>query len=219
MDIVTGALPSLIPKLADLVAGEYNLRKGVKGEIMALQDHLESVMGALEDSSRTPADQLDESTQDWSRKVRDLSYDMQSSVDRFMVRCKADKQARHHGFKDIIHNSVYLLIQPIIRHKFAAEIKNIKGRIHEMDRRRPRYNIDDNPHKYVTIDPRLSALFVEEAKLVGIDSAKAEMIKIMLEGNESSMQQGKIVSIVGFGGLGKTTLANVVYRELRKIRL
>jgi len=36
MEVVTGALPSLIPKLADLIAGEYNLQKGLKGEIKFL---------------------------------------------------------------------------------------------------------------------------------------------------------------------------------------
>jgi Holliday junction resolvasome RuvABC ATP-dependent DNA helicase subunit len=52
-------------------------------------------------------------------------------------------------------------------------------------------------------------------ELVGIEESREEVIKILMEGNEVSKEQNKIVSIVGFGGLGKTTLANVVYEKLR----
>lgn len=47
MEIVTGAIPSVITKLGDLLIGEYNLQKGVKGEIRFLQSELESMKGAL----------------------------------------------------------------------------------------------------------------------------------------------------------------------------
>ena len=33
MEVVTGALPSVITKLGELLIGEYNLQRGVKGDI------------------------------------------------------------------------------------------------------------------------------------------------------------------------------------------
>jgi hypothetical protein len=45
MEVVMGALPSVITKLGELLIGEYNLQKGVKGEIRFLQSELESMQG------------------------------------------------------------------------------------------------------------------------------------------------------------------------------
>lgn len=79
MDVVTGALPSVISKLGDLLIGEYNLQKGVKGEIRFLQSELESMKGALEKLSNTPADQIDIQDKIWVRDLRELSYDIEDT--------------------------------------------------------------------------------------------------------------------------------------------
>ncbi|KAF8685257.1 hypothetical protein HU200_044078 [Digitaria exilis] len=84
MEFFTGALPSLLPKLAALATDEYNLQKGLKGEIKFLHAELESVQGALVDISKVPEDQLPSGDKIWARNMRDLSYDMEDSIDKFM---------------------------------------------------------------------------------------------------------------------------------------
>jgi hypothetical protein len=63
----------------------------------------------------------------------------------------------------------------------------------------------------VAVDPRLSALYKDSTTLVGIDTQKEDLVKWV----EDEEKQLKVMSIVGFGGLGKTTLANEVYHEVK----
>ncbi|KAF8685259.1 hypothetical protein HU200_044081 [Digitaria exilis] len=84
MELFTGALPSLLHKLAALATDEYNLQKGLKGEIRLLHAELESLQGALVDISKVPVDQLPSGDKIWARNMRDLSYDMEDSIDKFM---------------------------------------------------------------------------------------------------------------------------------------
>jgi hypothetical protein len=72
MEIAAGALPNLLPKLAELLSGEYNLQTDVKGGIIFLQAELESMQGALEKISKTPADKLDDQDKVRARKVKEI---------------------------------------------------------------------------------------------------------------------------------------------------
>ncbi|KAJ1276409.1 hypothetical protein BS78_05G212600 [Paspalum vaginatum] len=217
MEVVTGALLNVITKLGDLLAGEFNLHKGAKGEIRFLQVELESMQAALRKHSDTPADQLDVQDRIWARDLRELSYDIEDAVDTLLL--------VHHGrsgeltccprsLKELIHRSCDLLSRFQARRRVAAEIRGIKRRVVEVGERRERYKVSggDAPTKPVTVDPRLPARYEKVTNLVGIGRARDEVIEILMGGGETSEV---IVSIVGFGGLGKTTLATVAYQQLR----
>uniref|UniRef100_A0A8I6Z8G8 NB-ARC domain-containing protein n=1 Tax=Hordeum vulgare subsp. vulgare TaxID=112509 RepID=A0A8I6Z8G8_HORVV len=73
-----------------------------------------------------------------------------------------------------------------------------------------RYKIDESSSSVPAkdrVDPRLRAVYKDAAELVGIDGPKDELVKWL---NEEEGQSLKFVSIVGSGGLGKTTLANQI---------
>jgi len=220
MEVVTGALPSVITKLGELLAGEYNLQKGVKGEIKFLKSELESMKGALEKISNTPPDRLDIQDKIWARDLRELSYDIEDNIDTFMVHGKSDESAMLRGIKKFVDRSVSLFKKAKIRHKIATDISDIKSRVVEVHERRLRYNVNngvDKPTTTTVVDPRLFAQFKEAKELVGIDETRDELIKVLMDENGMPFQQGKIVSIVGFGGLGKTTLAKAVYEKIRSL--
>ena len=97
-------------------------------------------------------------------------------------------------------------------------IDDIEKQLQEVADRRARYKIDDivaNPAPATTVDPRLSAYYTKASQLVGIDEPRDKLIEMLSirEGDRSSNEM-KIISIVGFGGLGKTTLAKAVYDKV-----
>ncbi|CAL4991220.1 unnamed protein product [Urochloa decumbens] len=214
MEVVMGVMSRLILKIGDLLVGEYKLQKGVKGEIMFLQPELESMQGALKEITKVPSDQIDSQDKVWASDVRELCYDIEDSIDTFMVRCTGSEPAGPDGMRGFINRSLDLLTRLRMRRKVATDIRDIKRRVIEAGERRERYKID--VIKPAAVDPRLLAHYKKATELVGIDEARDEVISILMEGDGMSNQHGKVVSIVGFGGLGKTTLANVVYEKLKE---
>ncbi|CAD6268899.1 unnamed protein product [Miscanthus lutarioriparius] len=173
--------------------------------------------GALEKISEVPPDQLPSGDKIWARNIRELSYDIEDNIDTFMVQVKGHHQpAKKLGFAMQFGEKILgPLMQLRIRRKIAIDIREIRGRVVEVHDRRRRYEVNYSVDKPVKVDPRALVQYEKVTELVGIEELRDKVIKILMEGSEVSKEQDKIVSLVGFGGLGKTTLANVVYEKLR----
>jgi Holliday junction resolvasome RuvABC ATP-dependent DNA helicase subunit len=61
------------------------------------------------------------------------------------------------------------------------------------------------------VDPRLRAVYKDATELVGIDGPRDELVRWLNEKEDESL---RFVSIVGYGGLGKTTLATQIRANL-----
>lgn len=220
MEVTAGAMTALLPKLARLLKDEYNLEKHVKEGFKSLEIELTMMHAALRKVAEVPLDQLDDQVKIWASKVREISYDMEDAVDAFMVRVEDDSHSGPSTFKNRVKRSIKKISKLFRKakelHQIADVIKEAQALAQQMAGLRERYSGLELQNNGVaaTIDPCLTALYIDATDLVGIDHAREELIKILTEGEDSSKQKLKIISIVGFGGLGKTTLARAVHEKI-----
>uniref|UniRef100_A0ACD5TCJ6 Uncharacterized protein n=1 Tax=Avena sativa TaxID=4498 RepID=A0ACD5TCJ6_AVESA len=219
MDLALGAMGSLLPKLGQLLSEEYKMQTSVKQDIEAFSRELGSMRAALQRVAEVPRDQLDGEVKLWAGDVRELSYDMEDIVDSLLVRVKGSgADSDMDGFKELISKMKSLFKKGKARRQIAMAIKDIKEQVQDVASRHERYKADGVFANLAaatrnTVDPLPVALYEDKQRIVGIENARDELIEKLCLTDAS--KNPKILSIVGFGGLGKTTLAKAVYDELQ----
>lgn len=225
MELVTGALGNLIPKLGELLKDEYNLHKGLKDEVTSLSEELKSAHATLCTVANVPpGHELNKVVKLWSDDVREASYDMEDALDTFLVRVEGCEPADPHGAKwfNLKEKITRLFHKSKDRHKIADMIKDIKKRVDEVAERRRRYQVGGDIVAWSaapssSIDPRLTSMYKEVRQLVGINQPRDDIISLLSThgGDDASKREVKVVSVFGVGGLGKTTLAKASYDTLK----
>jgi len=205
----TGVMNSLLSKLSILLSDQYKQLKGVRKDIEFLSRELAHMSAALETLANM--EKLEPQTKVWRDMVRETAYDIEDCIDIFMHH--RGQGVDKDGLLDKISGKVSKLRA---NYKLANKIQELKARVVEQSESRDRYKIAEAAATSTVppVDPRIQAMFEDAKRLVGIDGPRDEITQWLMEEGDTS-EQLKVVSIVGFGGLGKTTLANQVYSKIK----
>ncbi|CAN6329270.1 unnamed protein product [Urochloa humidicola] len=217
LSVATGALKPILKKLPAVLQEEYKRYKGAPDEVKSLTKELEAMDAFLLNMSEE--EDLDPQDSSWMNEVRELSYDMEDSLDKFLL-CVHDKSADPKGFTNKAKN---LASRFWTRRDTVKVIEGLKKQVTEVGERNQRYKNPSTTTKttgYKTVDQRALHIYKDASHLVGIKRPKEELIQFLKGGDRgfaASSQQLKAVSIVGDGGIGKSTLAEQVYKELKPL--
>ncbi|XBJ20703.1 hypothetical protein VPH35_011490 [Triticum aestivum] len=129
VSIGTGAMNSLLVKLTALLSDEYKLLTGIRKQIDFLKRELSRMQILLE--TLVGMEKLDGLAKGWRDNVRDLSYDMEDCIDRFM-----DRLGRGGAKPKFMKRTARQLKTLWAHHDIATQIKELKARVMEESERR-----------------------------------------------------------------------------------
>ncbi|EMS60860.1 putative disease resistance protein RXW24L [Triticum urartu] len=205
-----------------LVGEEYQQLRRVGGKVAELSDELDTMNAILRMLSDADESAVDHFIRVWMKQVQELAYDAEDCVHLyiFRIRCR-----RRDGL--LVWSKTKRIVATLFpRRRLARQINALRARAVVISERHARYGVSREALLRITTSSLAAPAPVsghalgrpaanDPHHLVGItDQANtlADMVKSM-SNNERDMKL-KVFSIVGFGGLGKTTLAMEVCRHL-----
>ncbi|OVA05103.1 Disease resistance protein [Macleaya cordata] len=213
-----------IGKLNDLVSQEANLLLGVDEQVRLLQNKLDWMLVFLKAADVKRRE--DERVKLWVRQIRDVTFHAEDVIDEFMVKISTlqYRQKTGHGFVGSLTRCISCTYKLPLLHELANQIKDINAKVEEISANKSNYGIEtgeslmisssSNDDYWSTMQKAKKVPIVEEADVVGNEDSIQDVKSLLLEGEP----RRTVVSIVGMGGLGKTTLAKKVYESSNDVK-
>ncbi|XP_074556779.1 disease resistance protein Pik-2-like [Curcuma longa] len=217
MKVVDFSFQSIAGKLERMLEEEASLLAGVEDDVRYIVAELKSIIAFLTNMSTRR--NLNDRMQNWVREVREVAYDAEDSIDEFECHLRSTPYDEL-GAKGLFMRFCHCLKSLKARHSVASELKKLKVEVEDIRKRHDRYSHPNEATSFATAtgldmadrysDPRIIRHFVEEAQLVGIDQSRDTLIEWVMDENCLDLTT---ISLVGFGGLGKTTLMKTIYEN------
>ncbi|TYI31932.1 hypothetical protein ES332_A04G021700v1 [Gossypium tomentosum] len=216
-------LELLSAKLLDSVLNFVADHRQVHQQLKLWQSILPEIKAVLNHAEEKQI--KDEAVKNWLDDLQDLAYDVDDILDNFAyqeLRLKLQKtqpQACTSKVQKLIPTCCtgghFSPISFMFNAKMISKIKAITDRLNSLNTRRSSLGLSEIMSQGATSKgkkPRLqpTSLMDEAVEYVGRANEKQEMLELLKSNNSDGVC---VLSIVGMGGIGKTTLAQLVYND------
>ncbi|KAJ6370980.1 hypothetical protein OIU77_001482 [Salix suchowensis] len=208
-EAVSSALASiLLGNFTTGVSEELGRVFGLQTEFEKLKSTFETVQAVLKDAEEKQW--KDEGIRIWLKDLKAAAYDADDVLDEFSIEAQRRRQRR--GLKDRLRSFSSLDQNPLVfRFKMAHKLKNVKEKFDDIDMRKNKFELIKGvgENEADRFDWRITSSLVDEKEIYGRDNEKEELISMLLDKSDDL----SVYAIHGMGGLGKTTLAQLVYSD------
>ncbi|RWR91864.1 putative disease resistance protein RGA1 [Cinnamomum micranthum f. kanehirae] len=197
---------------------------GVEGEAKKLEKTLSRIQAHLNDAE---ARQIrEESVRLWLRELKDAAYDAEDIVDevdyQVLLRSKiegAQMQTRKRKLTDPVFDFVSSSSSNL---NLGPRIKEIRERLEEIERRSNHLHLKAmlESERLVPGKRHPTSSIIDASIVFGREADREKVVGLLTsDGDSSAANSGiQIVPICGMGGLGKTTLAQLAYKDERVVK-
>ncbi|XP_026460383.1 putative disease resistance protein RGA4 [Papaver somniferum] len=221
--ILIAGTSEMLKKLITIVCSESSLAWGVGDELKRLKQALEVIAAVTSDAERKQMN--DAAVLLWLRRLKQVSYDADDVLDEISY-----EAMRHSDNKD---NKVKVFFsssnQVAFGLKIAHKIKDINTQFKKIASDMKIFQFQtssSNSDRYEQQERLTSSFFGDVSKIVGRKKDKSKIIRMLTtmsisqstslqssSANSNIHEKASVISIVGMGGLGKTTLAQSIYKD------
>ncbi|KAK9159516.1 hypothetical protein Syun_005857 [Stephania yunnanensis] len=215
--VVEAVVGEVVERVVSLAIDELVLVIGVKGELKKLKAVLTHIHAVLQDAEEKQV--KDNEVKVWLQELKQLSYDAEDVLDEIAYNELKYSAVRNNKKK--LPGWLNNLSRLAARFKMAHQIKAINLELDGIDKRKSAFHLITNDQAGAssslssqTIDRETTSQLKDN--VIGRESDKEDIIKMLINHDHGSSSNNialPVIAIVGLGGLGKTTLAQLVYND------
>ncbi|KAK7278918.1 hypothetical protein RJT34_23957 [Clitoria ternatea] len=199
---------SLIGKLASRAVQEASLAYGVYDDLDEMKQTLSLIKAVLLDADKKQ--QHNNELREWLRQIKHVLNDAENIVADF--ECEALRKHvvnTYGGFSRKVPHFFSTSNPLVYRLRMAHQLKDLINKLDKVASDRQKFGLQINDVDTRVVHRReLTDSHVTDSEVIGRDYDKQKILKLLLKDESLS-----VVPIVGIGGLGKTTLAKLIFND------